>query len=190
MNITDFFKLDDSETNNLQDVLLDELRDLYNAENQLVKALPKMAEGASSPKLKQAINMHLEETKVHVQRLEEIGEIIGKKLTGKTCKAMEGLVKEGEEALDHESENPALIDALIIGAAQRVEHYEMAGYGTARAFAEQLGKSRVVQLLQETLDEEGAADKKLTQVCQDDILPQAFRGVFSRTEGRSATMPV
>ncbi|MFN8391770.1 MAG: ferritin-like domain-containing protein [Bdellovibrionota bacterium] len=185
MNIADFFNLDsgdDNETSSLQEVLLDELKDLYSAENQLVKALPKMEEAASSKKLKQAIRAHLAETKKHVERLEEIGRIIGKKLTGKTCKAMQGLVKEGEEAMDHDSENTALIDAMIIGAAQRVEHYEMAGYGTARAFAEQLGESRVVKLLQQTLNEEGAADKKLTEISLGDVLPQAFKGVLARSE--------
>ncbi|MFN8392345.1 MAG: ferritin-like domain-containing protein [Bdellovibrionota bacterium] len=184
MNIADFFTLDsdDSELRNLRDVLLDELKDLYSAENQLVNALPKMEAGASSPELKQAIRAHLTETENHVTRLEEIGRIIGQKLSGKTCKAMKGLIAEGEEALEHDSENAALVDALIIGAAQRVEHYEMAAYGTARAFAEQLGDTRIVELLQQTLDEEGAADKLLTKVCQQSVLPLAFEGALRNVE--------
>jgi ferritin-like metal-binding protein YciE len=166
---------------NLEDVLINELRDLYNAESQLIKALPMMAKGASNTNLKEAFESHLSETREHVERLEKIGEILGAKLTGKTCKAMQGLVAEGEEAMKEESDNPTLIDALLIGAAQRVEHYEMAAYGTARAMAEVLQKPEIVNLLQETLDEESAADQTLTEISEDEVLPESYQAY--ETEG-------
>jgi ferritin-like metal-binding protein YciE len=164
----------------LPDLLEDELRDLYNAENQLVKALPKLAKVASPGELKEAFTSHLKETEGHVQRLEEIGESLGICMGGKKCKAMEGLVAEGKEILDEDGE-PAVIDAALIGAAQRVEHYEMAGYGTARAMAERLGHKDVVDLLQLTLDEERAADEKLTQIAEE-VLVGAAAGEGSREE--------
>src|SRR6187399_2962691 len=124
----------------LDKLLEDELKDLYNAEGQLVKALPKMAKAASNASLKKAFTSHLMETKGQVQRLTSIGRLLGIKLTGKKCKAMEGLLEEGKEILD--SDGPtAVIDAALIGAAQRVEHYEMAAYGTTRAFADHLGNA-------------------------------------------------
>jgi ferritin-like metal-binding protein YciE len=153
-------------------LLEDQLKDLYSAENQLVKALPKMAKKASSKGLKQAITSHLEETKIHVERLEEIGQTLDVKLSGKRCKAMEGLIEEGAEALEAEGPGP-VIDSALIAAAQRVEHYEMAAYGTARTFAEQLGHNGAVELLQQTLDEESAADEKLSSLSEDEILPMA-----------------
>ena len=118
----------------LRKLYIEELRDVYNAENQLVKALPKMARGASSDELKQAFEDHLEQTKGHVDRLEEIFEALGAKPTGKTCKAMKGLIEEGSEILDEDGED-SVLDAALIGAAQRVEHYEIAAYGTLRTFA-------------------------------------------------------
>jgi ferritin-like metal-binding protein YciE len=134
----------------LDKLLEDELKDLYNAEGQLVKALPKMAKAASDAALKKAFSSHLTETKGQVERLTKIGQLLGIKLGGKKCKAMEGLLEEGKEIL--EADGPAaVIDAALIGAAQRVEHYEIAAYGTARAFAEHLGNSKVVKLLQQTL---------------------------------------
>jgi len=157
------------ELNTLPELLEDELRDIYNAENQLVKALPKLAKKATSSKLKEAITSHLEETQGHVQRLNQIAEELDVKLSGKTCKAMQGLVEEGAEAMDNKGD-PTITDAAIIGAAQRVEHYEMAAYGTARAMAEKLGHDKVVSLLQETLDEEKAADAKLTEISEKEIL--------------------
>ena len=157
----------------LDKVLEDELKDLYSAENQLLKALPKMAKKASTPSLKEAFTSHLEETKGQVERLQKVGTILGIKLTGKVCKAMQGLVEEGKEVLEEESDNKALIDVLLIGAAQRVEHYEIAGYGTARAIAEKLGRREVAQLLQATLDEESAADKKLTAISEGEVLAAA-----------------
>lgn len=147
--------------NSLRELLVDELQDLYNAENQLIKALPKMAKAASNPKLKDGFETHLKETKGHVDRLEQCFRLLGEKAKGKTCHAMQGLVEEGKEAIEEDGVD-AVRDAQLIGAAQRVEHYEMAAYGTARAFAETLGETKVVKLLQATLDEEGETDKKLT----------------------------
>jgi ferritin-like metal-binding protein YciE len=151
-------------------LLEDQLKDLYSAENQLVKALPKMAKMASSAALKEAIKNHLEETKGHVERLNSIGESLGIKLSGKKCLAMEGLVAEGAEVLDMDGPGP-VIDAAIIAAAQRVEHYEISAYGSARAFAQHLGDEDTASTLQETLDEESAADEKLTSISEEEILP-------------------
>jgi ferritin-like metal-binding protein YciE len=150
----------------------DQLKDIYNAENQLVKALPKMAKKASSPSLKQAITDHLAETKTQVGRLSQIGENLGIKLTGKKCKAMEGLIEEGSEVLEAEGPGP-VIDAALIAAAQRVEHYEISAYGSARALAEALGHDEVIDLLSATLDEESAADEKLTGLAESEVLPAA-----------------
>ncbi len=131
-----------------------------------------MAKKSSTPELKEAITSHLEETRHQLERLREIGEHLGLKLTGKKCKAMEGLVEEGAEIL--EAEGPgAVLDAALIAAAQRVEHYEIAAYGTARALAEHLGHDAVVDLLQATLDEEAAADEKLSAISLEDVLPAA-----------------
>jgi len=156
----------------LRDLINDQLKDLYSAETQLVKALPKMAKHVSSPTLKQAIENHLEETKRHVERLQQVGQLMQcNKLSGKKCKAMEGLIEEGEEALDADG-CECVIDAAIIAAAQRVEHYEMAAYGTARTMVELLGNNEAVSLLQQTLDEEKNADSKLSQVAEQEIYPQ------------------
>ena len=150
----------------------DQLKDLYSAETQLTKALPKMAKKAKADALKEAILSHLDETKEQLERLNRIGEELGIKLTGKKCKAMEGLVEEGAEVL--EAEGPeAVIDSALIAAAQRVEHYEIAAYGTARTFAEHLGHSQTVSLLQETLNEESAADEKLSSISLEEVLPHA-----------------
>ena len=149
--------------NSLKDLLIDELRDLYSAETQPVKALPKMAKAASNDDLKQGILEHLEETRGHVDRLDRSLRILGASAKGKTCHAMKGLVEEGEEAIDTKAP-PAIRDANLIGAAQRVEHYEIAAYGTARSFAETIGEDEIAELLQETLDEEGETDKKLTTI--------------------------
>lgn len=154
----------------LDKLLENELKDLFNAEGQLVKALPKMARAASDASLKKAFTSHLAETKGQVARLTKVGKLLGIKLSGKKCKAMEGLLEEGNEILA--SDGPgAVIDAALIGAAQRVEHYEMAAYGTARAFAEHLGNANVAKLLQQTLDEESAADEKLTAISLKSVLP-------------------
>lgn len=156
----------------LEDLFGDQLRDLYDSEQRLIKALPKMAEGAESQELKKAFTHHLQETENHVERLRQVFEIAGKKPDAKTCEAMKGLIAEGEEILGAEGDS-AVRDAAIIAAAQRVEHYEMAGYGTARAFARQLGLEDAAQLLQQTLDEEGAADHKLTDIAEQTINRQA-----------------
>jgi ferritin-like metal-binding protein YciE len=154
----------------LEDLQHDLLKDLWSAENQLVKALPRMAKKANSDSLEEAILAHLEETKIHVERLAEIGELLEIKLGGKKCKAMEGLLEEGKEVLEADGE-PMVIDAAIIAAAQRVEHYEISAYGTARAIAQHLGRSDVVELLNLTLEEESAADEKLTSISLHEILP-------------------
>jgi ferritin-like metal-binding protein YciE len=147
----------------LQELLVDELKDLYSAEKQIVKALPKLAKAASTTELRDALMNHLEETKGQVDRLEKIAELVGKKLTGKTCAGMKGVLEEGSEVLE-ETEEGTIRDAALIAASQRVEHYEMAGYGSARDFANTLGLSEVAALLEETLEEEKQADKKLTSI--------------------------
>ena len=154
----------------LNELLQDEIKDLYSAENQLIKALPKMAKKAATESLKQAILSHLEETKGQVERLTKIGELLSMKLTGKKCKAMEGLIEEGKEVLEEEGKS-AVIDAALIGAAQRVEHYEIAAYGTTKAMAEHLGLDKVAKLLGQTLEEESAADEKLTTISLEEVLP-------------------
>jgi len=159
--------------NTLKKLYIEELRDLYNAENQLLKALPKMAKGASSDELKQALEDHLGETKVHVERLEEIFGALDESPKGKTCKAMKGLVEEGSEILEEDGE-PTVLDAGIIAAGQKVEHYEIASYGTVRAWAELLGEEDAVELLQQTLDEEGAANEKLNELAEDIVNPEAL----------------
>lgn len=146
----------------LESVLVDELKDLYNAENQLVKALPKMAKGASSPELKELFTEHLEETKGQVERLKQIFEMLGQKPTGKVCKAMQGLVEEGKEQLENDEEG-ATKDVCIAGAALRVEHYEIAGYTAAIAIAEALGHDEIVELLTENLNEEEEAGRKVQE---------------------------
>src|SRR5688572_19562912 len=152
--------------NSLKKVLIDELKDLYSAENQILKALPKMAKAAESPLLKEAFEMHIRETQGQVERLDRIAKLMGESsFKGKKCKAMEGLLEEGKEILE-EGGDPTVMDAAMIGAAQKVEHYEMAGYGTARTHARHLGLEQVAQLLQQTLDEEGATDKNLTKIAQ------------------------
>jgi ferritin-like metal-binding protein YciE len=156
----------------LQDLYIEELRDLYNAEKQLVKALPKMARKASHDELKQAFTTHLEETKGHVDRLEQIFEKLGKRAGGKTCKAMQGIVEEGKEMMEEDAE-PEVLDAALIAAAQRAEHYEIAAYGTVRTYAKLLGDNQAAKLLQTTLDEEGKTDKKLTQLAESSINVEA-----------------
>ena len=145
----------------LNDVLLDELRDMYSAENQLVKALPKLAKGAKDAELKQGFKDHLEETKGQVLRLRQVFEALGKKPTGKHCKGMEGDIEEGTEALEEEDAADATFDSGLIGAALRTEHYEIAGYHACIAMAKALGLRDIIGLLQENLDEEVATAKKL-----------------------------
>jgi len=152
--------------NSLRELYVEQLRDLYDAENQLVKALPKMAEASNSDELRQGFEEHLEQTKEHVHRLETIFEELGEKPKSEKCKGMEGLVKEGSEVLDEDMQDDVK-DAAIIAAAQRVEHYEISGYGTVRTFANLLGEDEAVSLLQKTLDEEKETDAKLTQLAEN-----------------------
>ena len=160
------------EMNPLEELLQDELKDLYSAENQIIKALPRMAKAASAPELKRAFERHLEETRRQVERLEAIGEELEMKLTGKKCAGMEGLIEEGKELMQEVDDEDAL-DAGLIGAAQKVEHYEIAAYGTARTHAEMLGYRKIAKLLQQTLNEEGMTDKKLTQLAESLINVEA-----------------
>ncbi|HEY1658464.1 MAG TPA: ferritin-like domain-containing protein [Candidatus Sulfotelmatobacter sp.] len=150
----------------LRDLYIDELRDLYSAENQLVKALPKMAKASSNEQLREAFEEHLQQTEEQVSRLEQIFEQLEEKPTGKKCAAMEGLVKEGAETMD-EDYSDEVMDAAVIGAAQRVEHYEIAAYGTVREMAKLLGEDDQVSLIEETLEEEKQADQKLTELSQE-----------------------
>src|SRR5580700_3444755 len=154
------------ETNRLKHLYVEELRDLYSAESQLVKALPKMAKAATSEELQTGFTEHLEQTKGHVERLEQIFEALGESPKGKKCKGMEGLIAEGSEVTEEDYEGN-ILDAALIGAAQRVEHYEIVGYGTVRAMAEVLGEDEHVSLLTETLDEEKETDEKLTELAQE-----------------------
>src|SRR6201987_5304008 len=155
----------------LKELYSDELKDLYNAENQLLKALPKMAKAASSDDLRQGFEEHLEQTRGHVERLEQIFESMEESPKGKKCMGMEGLVKEGSEVMDEDFEG-AVMDAALIGAAQRVEHYEIAAYGTVSEFAKILGKKEHVSLLEQTLQEEKETDERLTELAGE-INPQA-----------------
>jgi ferritin-like metal-binding protein YciE len=154
--------------NTLYDLYVNELKDLYNAENQLLKALPKMAKAASSEELQAAIAEHLKVTRGQVDRLTRIFEELDESPKGKKCKAMQGLIEEGREVMEEEGQ-PSVLDAALIAAAQRVEHYEMAGYGCVRTFAKLLGYTKAADLLQETLDEEAEADKKLTELAESII---------------------
>lgn len=154
----------------LADLLTEQLKDLYSAETQLVKALPKMIKKATTTSLSEAIQSHLEQTKTHVERLEEIGQMLNISLKGQVCKAMEGLIKEGSEAIEATGDD-RVIDAGLIAAAQRVEHYEISAYGTVRTLAEQLGHHSIAETLRMTEEEESAADEKLTMLAVDEIYP-------------------
>ena len=149
----------------LRELFVSELKDLYSAENQIIKALPKMAKASSTPELRSAFEEHLEQTRGHVERLERIFETLEATPKGKKCKAMEGLIEEGKEILEADAE-PSVRDAGLIAAAQRVEHYEIAGYGCVRTYARLLRDEQSANMLQETLDEEEETDKKLTQIAE------------------------
>lgn len=146
----------------VEKLLIDELKDLYSAEKQITRALPKMAKNAANDELKMAFETHLKETEGQIKRLDRVFEILGKSSGGKTCKGMHGLLEEGSETME-ETEGEVR-DAAMICAAQKVEHYEMAGYGSVRTWAQQLGQKEIADLLQQTLDEEGETDHKLTQL--------------------------
>src|SRR6476469_7772817 len=156
----------------LKELFIDELKDLYNAENQLLKALAKMAKKAAAPELKRAFQDHLTQTQGNVDRLEKIFKGLGEKPPVKTCKAMKGLVEEGKEIIDEDGDD-SVLDAALIGAAQRVEHYEIAGYGVVRTFASLLGEDGAMQTLQRTLNEEAETDKKLTRLAESIINVEA-----------------
>jgi len=158
--------------NSFDDLFLEQLEDLYDAEQRLTKALPKMAEAANSASLKSAFQEHLRQTQNHVSRLEQVFKLLGKTARSKTCEAMKGLITEGDEVVSARGDADVK-DAALIAAAQRVEHYEIAGYGTVRTFAQRLGHNEAVRLLQQTLDEEADTDKKLTSLAEKAINPRA-----------------
>lgn len=149
----------------LEDLFLEELKDIYNAEAQILKALPRMAKKAYAPELRRAFEQHMKQTETQVKRLEKVFQTLGEKPKGKSCKGMQGVIEEGKEMMSEDISDDAL-DAALIGAAQKVEHYEIATYGTLRAWAEMLGNDTAAKLLQATLDEEGATDKKLTELAE------------------------
>ena len=157
----------------LEELYISELRDLYSAENQLLKALPKMAKGASSPELKDAFERHLEQTKGHVERLEQLFEQLDESPKGKTCQAMKGLIEQGSEILKEEGED-SVLDAGMIVAAQKVEHYEIASYGSVRTFANLLGQDEAARLLQSTLDEESETNEILNGLAETVVNPEAL----------------
>jgi ferritin-like metal-binding protein YciE len=154
--------------NNLNDLFVHELMDLYDAEHRLTDALPKMAEAAGDPQLRQAFDNHLLQTKTHITRLEQVFREINCEAKRETCPAMQVIIKEGQEMLSATGD-PSTKDAALIASAQRAEHYEIAGYGTLRTFARELGKPDIARVLQQTLDEEGQADKLLTQIAESRV---------------------
>ena len=157
-----------------RDLMIDELRDIYHAEKQLVRALPKMAKAAKADKLRQAFEQHLDETKGQVERLDQVFQQLDTRSSGKRCEAMEGLIAEAEEVME-EITTPEVLDAAMIAAAQKVEHYEIASYGSARALAEALGHREVAQLLEQTLDEEKQADEKLNEIALSEVNKTALK---------------
>jgi ferritin-like metal-binding protein YciE len=166
----------------LQKLFVEQLRDVYNAENQLLKALSKMAKNASSDELRQAFEDHLEATKEHVERLEQIFKDLDEKPKGKTCQGMKGLVEEGSEILEQDGEE-SVLDAGMIAAAQKIEHYEIATYGTLRTWANLLGQDDAAELLQQTLDEEGDTDKRLNELAEDIVNPEALSETETMASG-------
>lgn len=168
---------------NMNDLYIDELRDLYSCESQIVGALPKMIEAAETPRLKDAIKTHLEETRGQIKRLETIFKDLETKATGEKCEATAGLLKEADGALADIGKG-ALRDAAIIGSGQRIEHYEMSAYGTARAYADQLGFTEHVKLLTQTLDEEMNANRILNEIALADVNKMASNGKKMATAGR------
>ena len=158
-----------AEMGTLHDAFLDELRDAYDAEKQVTKALPKMAKAASSPELRSAFEMHLEETRGQIARLEDVFAALGEKVRGKHCDGMAGIIEEGKSAMEEDFDDSTL-DAALIASAQRVEHYEMAAYGTLVAWAKAMGHTEAADLLEETLEEEKSTDAKLTQLAEGGIL--------------------
>jgi ferritin-like metal-binding protein YciE len=160
--------------NSLRDLYIEELQDLYDAEQQITRALPKMAQAASHADLKAGFQLHLQQTQGHIQRLEQIFQKLGQAPGGHTCKGVQGLIQEGEEGI-RKAGDPDTLDAFLIAAAQRVEHYEIAGYGTARTWAKLLGENDAAKLLQQTANEEGDTDKKLTAIAESHINREAMQ---------------
>jgi ferritin-like metal-binding protein YciE len=172
--------------NSLQKLYVEQLQDLYSAESQILQALPKMAEKAKHPELRSGFELHQRQTQEHVRRLEQIFQRLGEKPGGVTCEGMKGLLKEGEKTMKEKADSDVL-DAALIADAQRVEHYEIAGYGTVRTFAQLLGFQQDVQLLQKTLDEEGQTDKKLTAMAEQVVnIDAAQVGASDRQVGLGA----
>jgi ferritin-like metal-binding protein YciE len=169
----------------LREAFLDEIRDIYHAEKQLVKALPKLAKAATHPDLKSALENHLAETENQVSRIEQVFELVGEKAETKTCAGMAGIIEEGSEVLDEDAD-PMVLDALIIASAQRAEHYEIAAYGTVATWAESLGLADAAELLRETLDEEKDADETLTSIAEAGV-NSAAGGDASPTAGKART---
>ena len=159
--------------NSLKDLFVEQLRDLYDAEHQITRALPKMANAASHQELKDAFNMHLDQTHTQIQRLERIFSDLGMAPQGETCEAMQGIIKEGDQVVNAPGD-PAVKDAALITAAQRVEHYEIAGYGSVRTYAKELGYDQAADLLQKTLDEEGNTDHKLTKLAEGGLFSKGI----------------
>ncbi len=158
--------------NSMQDLMIHKLQDIYDAENQALQAYPQLAEAVSSPELKQGFQQHVEQTQGQVQRLEQLFEQLGKKPGGQTCHAMKGLIQEGQKIVK-EGGAPEVLDAAIIAAAQAIEHYEIAGYGTARTLAQQAGMTEAAQLLEQTLEEEKNMDSRLTQLAEGNVNQKA-----------------
>jgi ferritin-like metal-binding protein YciE len=169
----------------LREAFLDEIRDIYHAEKQLVKALPKLAKAATHPDLKSALENHLAETENQVSRIEQVFELVGEKAETKTCAGMAGIIEEGSEVLDEDAD-PMVLDALIIASAQRAEHYEIAAYGTVATWAESLGLADAAELLRETLDEEKDADETLTSIAEAGV-NSAAGGDAAPTAGKART---
>jgi ferritin-like metal-binding protein YciE len=159
----------------LRDALVEELKDLYSAEQQLLQALPKMERRVSNDDLKDAFRSHLAETKQQVDRLNQIAHALHTKLSGKVCVAMQGLIEEGNQTMQQDGQNEDLLDVVLVGCAQRIEHYEIAGYGAARAIADALGEEEIADLLDRTLAEESAANEKLSAIAEEDLLPELAR---------------
>jgi ferritin-like metal-binding protein YciE len=175
--------------NQLRELYIQQLRDLYSAETQLVKALPKMAEAATTEELRSGFEQHLKQTEEHVQRLETVFSNLGEKPTGEKCKGMEGLIKEGREVIEDDDLEGELKDAALIAAAQRVEHYEIAGYGTVRTFANLLEDDEALELLEKTLDEEKETDQKLTEIAESvnlDAQGEADENAEEKSPARSS----
>ena len=177
------------EMNTLKDSLVDEIRDLYNAEKQLTKALPKLAKNATNPKLRDALESHLGETQEQISRLEQVFELLDEKPRGKHCAGMAGIIEEGNDMLEEDAEE-AVRDACIIAAGQRAEHYEMAAYGTCIAWAKALDLQEVATLLQETLTEEKAADQKLSAIAEAGINEAATAGESDEEDAESEKLAV